>query len=71
MRICGRCQSEMIEGLDIKVHGHGYGVEIATGTGLFTYSLGKPKVAVCRKCGEISLYVENIEDIDKVLEDDI
>jgi len=63
MRICQRCQCEMIEGFDIKVEGAGYGIKIAKGTGIFAERLEKPKVAICPKCGEISLYVDNIDQI--------
>lgn len=63
MRICRQCQSEMIEGFDVKVEGAGYGIKIAKGTGIFAKRIEKPKVAVCPKCGEISLYIENLGEI--------
>ncbi|MFQ7111958.1 MAG: hypothetical protein ACLRP9_10255 [Anaerovoracaceae bacterium] len=28
---------------------------------LFSGRIGKPKVAICTKCGEISIYVENVK----------
>jgi hypothetical protein len=55
----------MVEGFDIKVEGAGYGIKIATGTGIFASRIEKPKVAICPKCGEISLYIENIDEISK------
>jgi len=62
MRICRQCQCEMIEGFDVKVEGAGYGIKIAKGTGIFANRIEKPKVAICPKCGEVSLYVENIDE---------
>ena len=62
MRICPQCQCEMIERFDVKVEG-GYGIKIAAGTGIFADRIEKPKVAVCPKCGEISLYIENVDKI--------
>ncbi|QNO14177.1 nucleic acid-binding protein [Alkalicella caledoniensis] len=63
MRTCHRCDTEMIEDFDVKVEGGAYGIKIAKGTGVFAKRIGKPKVAVCPNCGEISLY---IEDVDKL-----
>jgi hypothetical protein len=60
----------MIEGLHIKIPGKGLGLEIATGTGFFSYTIDEPKVAICRKCGEISMYVEHPENIDQFLEEE-
>ncbi|MBU3227354.1 nucleic acid-binding protein [Clostridium algidicarnis] len=65
MRICKYCECEMIEGFDVKVEGAGYGIKISNGTGIFSKRLEKPKVAICPKCGEISLYIGNIEKIEK------
>jgi len=63
MRICRQCQCEMLEGFDVKVEGAGYGIKISKGTGIFANRIEKPKVAICPKCGEISLYVESIDRI--------
>jgi hypothetical protein len=53
----------MVEGFDVKVEGAGYGIKIASGTGIFASRIEKPKVAICPKCGEISLYIENVDEI--------
>ena len=63
MRICKQCQCNMIEGFDIKVEGAGYGIKISQGDSIFAKRLEKPKVAICPKCGEISLYIENVDQI--------
>jgi len=55
----------MVEGFDIKVEGAGYGIIIASDTGVFADRLGKPKVSICPQCGEISLYIENLDKISK------
>jgi hypothetical protein len=49
----------MIENCDVKVEGVAYGIKISDGTGIFANRIDKPKVAVCPKCGEVSLYIEN------------
>lgn len=64
MRECIRCQTEMIENCSIKVEGAGYGIVMATsGKRLFANRIGKPKVAICPNCGEVSIYVENTESL--------
>lgn len=65
LRICKQCQEVMLEGFDIKVEGAGYGIKISKGTGVFAKRIEKPKVAICPKCGEVSLYIENIDEINK------
>lgn len=64
MRTCLQCQSEMIENCAIKVQGVGYGIEMSTDSRrLFANRIGKPKVAICPRCGEVSIYIENIENL--------
>lgn len=66
MRKCHRCEAEMQEGFSILASGVLFGgIEITSGTGLFAKWSGKPKAAMCPKCGEVSLYIENINDIPK------
>ena len=67
MRICHRCKIEMSEGFDVKVEGGAYGIKITDGTGIFSKRLEKPKVAICPKCGEVSLYIENVNKLPKKL----
>lgn len=54
----------MIEDLDIKVDMQGYGISI-TKSGIFSSTIDKPRVAVCPKCGEISMYLKDIEKLKK------
>ncbi|HSR03432.1 MAG TPA: nucleic acid-binding protein [Proteiniclasticum sp.] len=63
MRICPQCRKEMVEGFDIKVEGGAYGIKITRGTGVFAGRIEKPKVAICPECGEVSMYIENLEAI--------
>ena len=53
-----RCQSEMLENYDFKAQEAGYGIVLTSSESLFAYRLGKPKVAVCPDCGEISIYID-------------
>ena len=62
MRKCLRCGAEMKENCDLRVQGAGYGVVLSTDESkLFGGRIGKPKVAVCPQCGEISLYLDDVE----------
>lgn len=64
MRKCIRCGSEMIEECAIKVEGAGYGIVMSTDENkLFAKRIGKPKVAICPECGEVSIYIENVEKL--------
>ncbi|WP_195268988.1 nucleic acid-binding protein [Eubacterium sp. 1001713B170207_170306_E7] len=57
MRICPHCQYEMSESFDIKIGSSGDGLKV-TKEGIFGETIGKPKVAVCPKCGEVSIYLD-------------
>lgn len=63
MRICKQCGCTMIKDFEVKVEGGGYGIKIAKGDGLFAKRLAKPKAAICPGCGEVSLYIENVEEM--------
>lgn len=63
MRKCIRCQAEMMEDCDIKIEGGGNGIVLASGTQVFANRLGKPKVAICPECGEVSLYLEDVKKL--------
>lgn len=64
MRKCLRCQTDMIENCAIKIEGAGYGIVMATDDKrLFAHRIGKPKVAICPNCGEVSVYIENVDGL--------
>ena len=63
MRMCKQCQKEMIGGFDIIVEGGAYGIKISKGDGLFAKKLAKPRAAICPECGEVSLYIENVDEV--------
>lgn len=55
----------MIENCDIRVQGAGYGINLMSSKKLFADKHGKPKVAICPNCGEVSIYIENPEKLSK------
>jgi hypothetical protein len=64
MRKCIRCGAEMEEGCAIKVEGGAYGIVMSTNeNALLKGRIGKSKVAICPNCGEVSIYVENIDKL--------
>ncbi len=66
MRNCIRCQAEMIEECDLKVEGAGYGLTISNNTNrIFADRIGKPSIAICPECGEISMYLKNTDKLKK------
>lgn len=62
LRKCLRCNTEMIENLDVKVEGAAYGIKI-TQQGIFKESLGKLKCAACSECGYAEMYCEDTTKI--------
>lgn len=64
MRNCLRCGGPMQEGCAVKVEGAGYGVVLSTEENkIFSGRIGKPKVAVCPECGEVSIYLEDVSKL--------
>lgn len=64
MRKCIRCGSEMKENCAIRVEGAGNGIIISTDENkLFGGRIGLPKVAICTECGELSIYVPDVEKL--------
>ena len=62
MRKCIRCGAEMNEKCNIKVQGTGYGIVLSSDEAkLFGGRMGNPKVAICPSCGEVSIYLEDID----------
>lgn len=47
-----------------KIEGAGYGILMATDDKrLFANRIGKPKVAICPSCDEVSIYIENTDNL--------
>lgn len=64
MRKCIRCQTDMIEDCDIKVEGGGQGLNVTNNTNwFFSGRIGKPNIAICPNCGEVSIYISNVNDL--------
>lgn len=64
MRKCIRYGAELKENCAIKIEGAGYGSVLSSDENkLFGGRMGKPKVVICPKCGEVSIY---FEDVDKL-----
>ena len=60
MRKCIRCGCEMKENCAVKIEGAGYGIVLSSDENkLFGGRIGKPKVAICPECGEVSIYLED------------
>ena len=64
MRECIRCGSEMKDNCAIKIEGAGYGIVMSLDERkLFGGRIGTPNVAICPKCGEVSIYIKDVEKI--------
>lgn len=64
MRKCLRCGAQMREGCAIKVAGAGYGIVLSSDASkLFGGRIGEPRVAICPVCGEVSVYLEDVEKL--------
>lgn len=64
MRKCIRCGTEMKENCTIKVQGVAYGIVMSTEKDkLFAGRIGEPRVAICPKCGEVSIYIEDVSKL--------
>jgi len=62
VRKCVRCGEEMKENCDLKVDGFASGIAMyAKENSLFGGRIGKPKIAICPNCGEVSIYIEDTD----------
>ncbi len=66
MRKCLRCDAAMVEDLAVMVTNGGYGIDVRQ-KGMFKGSLGKIKCAVCSECGFVETYIEETENIKKLI----
>ena len=52
----------MINSRAVKIEGAGYGIVLSSDENkLFGGRIGKPKVAICPECGEVSIYLEDLD----------
>lgn len=64
MRKCLRCGGEVREGCAVKVAGAGYGIVLSADEAkIFSGRIGEPKVAICPKCGEVFVYLDDVEKL--------
>ncbi len=64
MRKCVRCKIAMVENCGIKVKGAAYGLVLTDDENKWWGGrMEQPKVASCPKCGEVSIYLENVEKL--------
>ena len=55
-------QKKMKENCAVKIEGAGYGIVLSSDENkLFGGRIGKPKVAICPECGEVSIYLEDLD----------
>jgi len=55
----------MIENYSIKVKGEAYGIVLKNNEKWLKSRIGEPKIAICPNCGEVSIYIENIDKLEK------
>ena len=64
MRKCVRCNTAMVENCGVKVKGAAYGLILTDDENKWWGGrMEQPKVAICPKCGEVSIYLENVEKL--------
>ena len=66
MRKCLRCETEMIENLEVMVSSGGYGIDVRE-KGMFKSAIEKIKCAVCPECGYTETYIGNTEKIKQLV----
>ncbi|MBO5867054.1 MAG: nucleic acid-binding protein [Clostridia bacterium] len=65
MRYCPRCNTEMVQDLQIRDGGDASNVCVYQ-KGLFGAIIGKVACAVCPECGHIEAYLENTDKVKKL-----
>ena len=64
MRRCVRCNIAMVENCGIKVKGAAYGLVLTDDQNKWWGGrMEQPKVAICPQCGEVSIYLENVDKL--------
>lgn len=62
MRKCIRCETPMVEDLELKVEGTAQRIKV-TQPGIFKESLGTVCCAICPKCGYTELVLQDLSKI--------
>ncbi|MBQ6848285.1 MAG: nucleic acid-binding protein [Clostridia bacterium] len=65
MRKCLRCNSEMIENIEIRTN-EAIGISVGE-KGIFKGSLGKLNASVCPECGYTETYLANTKKLEKLI----
>ena len=64
MRKCVRCNIAMVENCGIKVKGAADGIVLTDDENKWWGGrMEQPKVAICPQCGEVSIYLENVDKL--------
>ena len=63
MRKCAKCGNVMMSDLRLKVNGGGYGSVVHVDEKQKAKIIGDVKVAVCPKCGNIEMYLEDLTNL--------
>ena len=66
MRLCSKCNKEMIEDLNLMGGLHGEKIEVSNRFPKGNSNKITVKAAVCSKCGNISFYTNDIKNIQKI-----
>lgn len=63
MRKCLRCGTEMVEDCGVRQSDNACGIVITDSERFFAKTVARLKAAVCPECGEVSLYIENMDKL--------
>ena len=63
MRKCAKCGKVMMSDLRFKVNGGGYGIVVHVDEKQKAKIIDDVKVAVCPKCGNIEMYLEDLTNL--------
>ena len=63
MRKCLRCGAEMVEDCGVRQSDNACGIVIMDSERFFAKTVDRLKAAVCPECGEVSLYIENMDKL--------
>lgn len=64
-RVCMRCGQMMISGFELGIKGSGMVVKLRDEDAFIGRGVSELKAAVCRNCGEVSLFIADPEEVQK------